>query len=538
LLATKQEIDAQLTTKLEQTAEQVRIAHDQAIGQLAGNHTAKQIKAVREAMQAQTNTTELAEDLMELIHQAFNIMLDIAPNKQPFTTVYMPRTVGREYEKLNNQIIELKRIRQETNTKMKHPQCTYTQPKTHEAQTILEQCPGGAGRPTEWMAALGTAIEDTQKRMNLIRMEYNKEKWAAGRKAFSTKLAKQPKVMNRLIFNKHEENPVSPVVLKDKEGQAHTCSEELIDIMTEHMTEMMAPNGHQKTGRYLPRGNQEARDPQNEKGPWETTGLDTFQLETPAVAGRSTADILSLVMDKETFNSCIKHLAKNKQPGPDGIPNELINSLPGPWHQAIHQLFTLMWIMGETPECWKNSNTVLLYKKNDPMQPANYRPIGLNNTMGKLWSAMVASVMSSYAETMHILSPAQHGFRAQRSTHQALNNLVHTIEDAAIYKQDLYVAYFDFSSAFNMVDHDKLLCIMYDLGFTEDAVDAVKSIYNGATTHISLKGATGPAIQIGKGTIQGDTLSPLLFIIFIEPLSRWQQRDRSRSVQRHHKGLH
>ena len=42
--------------------------------------------------------------------------------------------------------------------------------------------------------------------------------------------------MNMLIFNKHEENPVSPVVLKDKEGQAHTCSEELIDIMTEHMT--------------------------------------------------------------------------------------------------------------------------------------------------------------------------------------------------------------------------------------------------------------------------------------------------------------
>ena len=124
LLATKQEIDAQLTTKLEQTAEQIRIAHDQAIGQLAGNHTAKQIKAVREAMQTHTNTTELAEDLMELIHQAFNIMLDIAPNKQPFTTIYMPRTVGREYEKLNNQIIELKRIRQETNTKMKHPQCT------------------------------------------------------------------------------------------------------------------------------------------------------------------------------------------------------------------------------------------------------------------------------------------------------------------------------------------------------------------------------------------------------------------------------
>jgi hypothetical protein len=457
---------------------------------------------------------------MELIHQALNIMLEIAPNKTPFTKMYLPRTVGREYEQLNTIVIELKRMRQETNTQRRCPQCVYTQPKTQEARDILLQHQGSV-QPTEWMQTLGKAIADTQSKMNHIRTEYNREKWIAGRKAFSTRMAKQPKATNRIIFNQNENNPTSPTVLQDKEGQAHTCSEELIDIMTEHMSEMMAPNGHQKTGRYLPQGNPEARDPQNEKGPWETANLDTFQLETPALKERDKADILSLVMDKETFNSCIRHMAKSKQTGPDGIPNELISSLPGPWHAAIHQLFILMWIMGDTPGCWKDSNTILLYKKNDPMLPTNYRPIGLNNTMGKLWSAMVASVMTSYAETMKILSPAQHGFRAQRSTHQALNNLVHTIEDAAIYNQDLFVAYFDFSSAFNMVDHDKLLCIMYDLGFTEDAIDAVKSIYHAATTHISLRGNTGPAIQIGKGTIQGDTLSPLLFIIFIEPLIRW-----------------
>ena len=76
---------------------------------------------------------------------------------------------------------------------------------------------------------------------------------------------------------------------------------------------------------------------------------------------------------------------------------------------------------------------------------------------------MVASCMASYAESMHILSPAQYGCMAQRITHQARNHLVHTMEHAAIYKHDLYVAHFDVSPAFNMVDHDKLICSMHDL---------------------------------------------------------------------------
>ncbi len=67
-------------------------------------------------------------------------------------------------------------------------------------------------------------------------------------------------------------------------------------------------------------------------------------------------------------------------------------------------------------------------------------PIGLNNTMGKLWWDMVANVMTSYAESLHMLSDDQYGFRTQRSTHQALNCLVHAIEDAPIYKQDLYIS--------------------------------------------------------------------------------------------------
>ena len=65
---------------------------------------------------------------------------------------------------------------------------------------------------------------------------------------------------------------------------------------------------------------------------------------------------------------------------------------------------------------------------------------------------------------------------------------------------------------------------MYDLGFPTDAIDTVKNLYENATTQIKLPsgGSTKP-IPVKRGTIQGDTLSPFLFLLYMEPLLRWLQ---------------
>jgi hypothetical protein len=62
---------------------------------------------------------------------------------------------------------------------------------------------------------------------------------------------------------------------------------------------------------------------------------------------------------------------------------------------------------------------------------------------------------------------------------------------------------------------------MYDLGFPTDAVEVVKDLYDGATTsYVTDYGPTAP-MTVERGTLQGDTLSPFLFLIYVEPLLRW-----------------
>ena len=100
-------------------------------------------------------------------------------------------------------------------------------------------------------------------------------------------------------------------------------------------------------------------------------------------------------------------------------------------------------------------------------------------------------------------------------------NVLNALEDAKLHSRDVFMLYIDFSSAFDMVDHDKLLQLMWDMGFPLHAVQAVQGLYTGASTSIRAAFGTSDPIDIDRGTLQGDSLSPFLFLLFIEPLLRW-----------------
>jgi len=86
------------------------------------------------------------------------------------------------------------------------------------------------------------------------------------------------------------------------------------------------------------------------------------------------------------------------------------------------------------------------------------------------------------------------------------------------FHKDIYALIVDFTSAFNTTDHNSMLWIMYVLGFLTDAIDAVKNLYENATTQVKLpSGVCTGQIPVERGTIQGDTLSPFLFFLYMEP---------------------
>ena len=96
------------------------------------------------------------------------------------------------------------------------------------------------------------------------------------------------------------------------------------------------------------------------------------------------------------------------------------------------------------------------------------------------------------------------------------------MEDAKISKSNIQVLYVDFVDAFGSVDHTRLRHVMRAVGIPEGLIEVVRDLYEGASIVVRTPaGDTHPIPIMGRGTIQGDALSPLLFILYIEPLLRW-----------------
>jgi hypothetical protein len=126
-----------------------------------------------------------------------------------------------------------------------------------------------------------------------------------------------------------------------------------------------------------------------------------------------------------------------------------------------------------------------------------------------------------YVEAHKITSPEQEGFRTGRPCSRAITHLSLCIEDAHTHDKDILIAYIDFTQAFPSADHTQLSRTLRFLGIPEVFIFISTNLYNGAHTTFQIPHGYTRLIKVLRGTLQGDPLSSLLFLLMVEPLIRW-----------------
>ena len=324
-----------------------------------------------------------------------------------------------------------------------------------------------------------------------------------------------PKRAHRQIFNPEQQPEGALEALMD--GDTVTMDPtRLVELAHEYYSKLLtAPKPKASSLSALLRAST------TEKKVWERDGM---KLETRATRLNRRPWLHAAIADEKEFYACMGALANGKATGVDGIPAELLRILPEPLKQATHKCFLLMWLTGVIPNSWKESETCLLYKgKGSQLSLKFYRPITLERALYKAFTALATRVISDYAEEHGIMCEGQAGGRRFRNTTQVVDMLIMACEDARAFKKDLFVLMIDFTAAFNTIDQDDMLAIMYDMGIPCDALSVIHAMYTEATTVVALPAGRTAPIPVQRGTLQGNTMSPLLFNLYMSPLIRWLQ---------------
>ncbi len=118
-------------------------------------------------------------------------------------------------------------------------------------------------------------------------------------------------------------------------------------------------------------------------------------------------------------------------------------------------------------------------------------------------------------------SPGKEGFRPGRSCSRAITHPSLCIEEAHTHNEDILIAYLDFTQAFPSTEHMQLKRTLRFLGITKYFIFIVAKLYKETHTTFEAPHDKTPKIPVPRITLQGIPLSPLLFLLMVEPLIRW-----------------
>ena len=226
---------------------------------------------------------------------------------------------------------------------------------------------------------------------------------------------------------------------------------------------------------------------------------------------------MECVQYNDTVNKAISKMKSGKAAGPSGIVVEMIKAAGDTGATMIGHLATAIIRDGKVPTDWEQSFIACLYKGNgDALDRGNYRGLKLTEQAMKILERIVDGLIRQVVS----IDDSQFGFVPGRGTTDAIFVVRQLQEKYLAVNKRLYMAFVDLEKAFDLVPQKVICWVLRKLGVEEWIVRLVQGMYANARSRVCVGEGFSKEFEVKVGVHQGSVLSPLLFIIVLEALSR------------------
>lgn len=228
-------------------------------------------------------------------------------------------------------------------------------------------------------------------------------------------------------------------------------------------------------------------------------------------------DLLEGDLTITELTRAMQSMQNNKTPGADGLPKEFYSTF---WEQLrvpLLELYKESFTKGTLPPSLQTGSIALLFKKGDKKDLRNWRPLTLLGVDAKILSkALFFRIQSVVHKVVGIDQTCGVPGRS-------MSDSLALVRDTYTYCQDrnlpLCVLGLDLEKAFDSISHHYLKAVLSHLNFGKSFRRWVDVLYTDCNSVVRVNGESTAPLAIRSGVRQGCALSPILFILAIEPLA-------------------
>ena len=228
----------------------------------------------------------------------------------------------------------------------------------------------------------------------------------------------------------------------------------------------------------------------------------------------------NIKINKEKIKKRISKMPNWKAPGPDGVQWYWMKGFTSLHERMADQLDNCL-ETGRVPQWMTKGYTVLLMKdENKGGEVSNYRPITCIPLLWKLFTGIISDEIYKHLEVNKALPDEQKGCRrSSRGTKDQLLIDKMVMRNCKRRQVNLSMVWIDYRKAYDMVPHSWIRKTLEMCGVAENVKEVLSESMKTWRTELTSGNTSLGQVEIKRGIFQGDSLSPLLFVMCMIPLT-------------------